>query len=97
MTRLGPMRHPRQWQLLAKLRRRRHSRLPPAAPAPAPAPLTRPLLCLPLLVAIRPVPEGFTVRTEGKVSILQSGNEVFFNPAQVINRDMSLSGGVAGM
>ncbi|KAL4430759.1 hypothetical protein ABPG75_006015 [Micractinium tetrahymenae] len=37
------------------------------------------------------VPEGFTVRTEGKVSILQSGNDVFFNPAQVINRDMSLS------
>ena len=36
------------------------------------------------------------MRTEGKVSILQSGNEVFFNPAQVINRDMSLSGGVGG-
>lgn len=37
------------------------------------------------------VPEGYTVRTEGKASILQSGNDVFFNPAQVINRDMSLS------
>ena len=32
------------------------------------------------------------MRTEGKASILQSGNDVFFNPAQVINRDMSLSG-----
>lgn len=39
------------------------------------------------------MPEGFTVRTEGKASILQSGNDVFFNPAQVINRDMSLTGG----
>lgn len=38
------------------------------------------------------MPEGFSVRTEGKASILQSGNDVFFNPAQVINRDMSLSG-----
>ncbi|PSC68820.1 putative tRNA (guanine(26)-N(2))-dimethyltransferase 2 isoform B [Micractinium conductrix] len=37
------------------------------------------------------VPEGFEVRTEGKVSILQRANDVFFNPAQVINRDMSLS------
>lgn len=37
------------------------------------------------------VPEGFTVRKEGQVSILQSGNDVFFNPAQVINRDMSMS------
>ena len=32
------------------------------------------------------------MRTEGKVSILQRANDVFFNPAQVINRDMSLSG-----
>ncbi len=32
------------------------------------------------------------MRTEGKVSILQKDNDVFFNPAQVINRDMSLSG-----
>lgn len=40
----------------------------------------------------RPVPEGFTVRTEGKASILQRANDVFFNPAQVVNRDMSLSG-----
>lgn len=39
------------------------------------------------------MPEGFTVRSEGQASILQSGNDVFFNPAQVINRDMSLSGG----
>ena len=48
-----------------------------ALPAPSPA---------------RPVPEGFTVRSEGQASILQAGNETFFNPAQVVNRDMSLSG-----
>lgn len=35
------------------------------------------------------------MRTEGQVSILQSGNDVFFNPAQVINRDMSMSGAAA--
>ena len=39
-----------------------------------------------------PPPKGFTVRTEGKASILQRANDVFFNPAQVVNRDMSLSG-----
>jgi tRNA G26 N,N-dimethylase Trm1 len=43
------------------------------------------------------VPEGFSVRTEGKASILQSGNDVFFNPAQVINRDMSLSGACSSL
>ncbi|PRW58454.1 tRNA (guanine(26)-N(2))-dimethyltransferase 2 [Chlorella sorokiniana] len=37
------------------------------------------------------VPEGFTERTEGKATILQRANDVFFNPAQVVNRDMSLS------
>ena len=36
------------------------------------------------------------MRTEGRASILQSGNDVFYNPAQVINRDMSLSGAWRG-
>lgn len=31
----------------------------------------------------REVPEGFTARTEGKATILQHGNDVFYNPAQV--------------
>jgi hypothetical protein len=31
----------------------------------------------------RPVPEGFKAQTEGQATILQQGNEVFYNPAQV--------------
>jgi hypothetical protein len=57
-----------------------------AAPTAVAPGFAAPLCCRPA------VPEGFTVRSEGKASILQSGNDVFFNPAQVINRDMSLSG-----
>lgn len=30
----------------------------------------------------REVPDGYKVRTEGKGSILQKGNDVFYNPAQ---------------
>jgi len=30
----------------------------------------------------RPVPDGYKVLTEGKGSILQKGNDVFYNPAQ---------------
>lgn len=30
----------------------------------------------------REVPEGYKVLTEGKGSILQKGNDVFYNPAQ---------------
>ena len=30
----------------------------------------------------RDVPEGYKVLTEGKGSILQKGNDVFYNPAQ---------------
>ena len=40
----------------------------------------------------RQVPEGFKVLKEGRASILQRANDVFFNPAQVINRDMSIAG-----
>eukprot|EP00195_Chlamydomonas_chlamydogama_P004170 CAMPEP_0202922836 /NCGR_PEP_ID=MMETSP1392-20130828/78133_1 /ASSEMBLY_ACC=CAM_ASM_000868 /TAXON_ID=225041 /ORGANISM="Chlamydomonas chlamydogama, Strain SAG 11-48b" /LENGTH=576 /DNA_ID=CAMNT_0049616487 /DNA_START=1623 /DNA_END=3353 /DNA_ORIENTATION=+ len=35
------------------------------------------------------VPDGFKVLTEGKASILQRGNDVFYNEAQVTNRDLS--------
>lgn len=30
-----------------------------------------------------PVPEGYTLLKEGQATILQHGNEVFYNPAQV--------------
>lgn len=36
-----------------------------------------------LFGSCRPVPEGYTKLTEGKASILQKGNDVFYNPAQV--------------
>ncbi|KAL3144470.1 hypothetical protein ABBQ32_004211 [Trebouxia sp. C0010 RCD-2024] len=39
----------------------------------------------------REVPDGYKVRTEGKGSILQKGNDVFYNPAQVVNRDISIA------
>lgn len=67
-----------------------HRRLP--LPAPQLTPVATSLIDPILLLARRPAPEGFTVRTEGKASILQRANDVFFNPAQVVNRDMSLSG-----
>ncbi|KAK9808261.1 hypothetical protein WJX73_004388 [Symbiochloris irregularis] len=34
-------------------------------------------------------PEGYQVLQEGKACILHRGNDVFYNPAQVINRDLS--------
>ncbi|KAL4859544.1 putative tRNA (guanine(26)-N(2))-dimethyltransferase 2 [Chlorella vulgaris] len=45
----------------------------------------------------RVVPEGFSVRTEGKASILQSGNDVFFNPAQyfIAQRELEIESGAA--
>lgn len=36
-------------------------------------------------------PEGYTVLQEGKARILQRENDVFYNKAQVVNRDLSLS------
>ncbi|KAL0019904.1 hypothetical protein WJX77_005074 [Trebouxia sp. C0004] len=39
----------------------------------------------------RSVPDGYKVLTEGKGSILQKGNDVFYNPAQAINRDISIA------
>ncbi|KAK9806734.1 hypothetical protein WJX72_000916 [[Myrmecia] bisecta] len=39
----------------------------------------------------RAVPDGYTVLTEGEASILQRGNDVFYNPAQIINRDISIA------
>jgi tRNA (guanine26-N2/guanine27-N2)-dimethyltransferase len=38
------------------------------------------------------VPEGFTTLTEGEATILTQGNnEAFYNPAQVVNRDLSIA------
>ncbi|CAL8462795.1 g2328 [Coccomyxa elongata] len=37
------------------------------------------------------VPEGYTLLKEGQATILQHGNDVFYNPAQVINRDLSIA------
>jgi tRNA (guanine26-N2/guanine27-N2)-dimethyltransferase len=49
----------------------------PAAPLPAPA--------------APAVPAGFASVTEGRGTILQKGNEVFYNPVQVVNRDLSVA------
>ena len=35
------------------------------------------------------VPEGYKVMKEGMASILMKGNDVFYNEAQVVNRDLS--------
>jgi tRNA (guanine26-N2/guanine27-N2)-dimethyltransferase len=56
------------------------SAAPPAVP-PAPA----------AAAAARPVPAGWSAVTEGAATILQKGNEVFYNPAQVVNRDLSVA------
>ena len=40
---------------------------------------------------IKQAPEGYTTQSEGKATILQKGNEAFYNPAQVINRDLSIA------
>mmetsp|Transcript_27832 Transcript_27832/g.49727 ORF Transcript_27832/g.49727 Transcript_27832/m.49727 type:complete len:523 (-) Transcript_27832:218-1786(-) len=37
------------------------------------------------------IPEGYTVQREGEAKILQKHNETFYNPAQVVNRDLSLA------
>ena len=37
------------------------------------------------------VPAGFKTKTEGKATILQQANETFYNPAQVVNRDLSIA------
>ncbi len=39
----------------------------------------------------RPIPPGYASKTEGMATILQKGNEVFYNPAQVVNRDLSIA------
>ncbi|CAL5223126.1 g5591 [Coccomyxa viridis] len=38
-----------------------------------------------------PVPEGTKTVTEGQATILHQGENVFYNPAQVINRDLSVA------
>ncbi|GAX81061.1 hypothetical protein CEUSTIGMA_g8496.t1 [Chlamydomonas eustigma] len=37
------------------------------------------------------VPDGYCVMKEGMASILQKGNDVFYNKAQVTNRDLSIA------
>lgn len=39
----------------------------------------------------RDIPEGYAAQSEGQATILQKGNEVFYNPAQVVNRDLSIA------
>ncbi|KAL4548124.1 hypothetical protein Ndes2526B_g07324 [Nannochloris sp. 'desiccata'] len=39
----------------------------------------------------RPIPPGYASKIEGMATILQKGNEVFYNPAQVVNRDLSIA------
>jgi len=36
-------------------------------------------------------PEGYTVVQEGSAKVLQRGDEVFYNPAMVVNRDLSIA------
>eukprot|EP00850_Spirogloea_muscicola_P006719 SM000032S12103 [mRNA] locus=s32:522953:532169:+ [translate_table: standard] len=45
----------------------------------------------PSAVAAPPAPEGFTVLAEGRARILQHGNDVFYNKAQIVNRDISVA------
>ena len=44
-----------------------------------------------LLVCRREIPAGYAAQSEGMATILQKGNEVFYNPAQVVNRDLSIA------
>lgn len=37
------------------------------------------------------IPPGFVTRAEGRATILQQANETFYNPAQVVNRDLSIA------
>lgn len=39
----------------------------------------------------RAIPDGFSHVTEGQATILQKGNSVFYNKAQVVNRDVSMA------
>ena len=39
----------------------------------------------------RQVPEGCAYVTEGTATVLQQGNSVFYNKAQVVNRDLSIA------
>lgn len=39
----------------------------------------------------RSIPEGFEGVTEGKATVLSQGNSVFYNRAQVVNRDISIA------
>lgn len=39
----------------------------------------------------RSIPEGFEGVSEGKATVLSQGNSVFYNRAQVVNRDISIA------
>lgn len=44
------------------------------------------------LVQVGVVPEGFESLKEGSATVIHKGkNEVFYNPAQVANRDLSIA------
>jgi hypothetical protein len=42
-------------------------------------------------VSAKPVPEGFSSVSEGSASIIHETGHVFYNPAQVQNRDLSIA------
>lgn len=46
---------------------------------------------IPTVFSTPVVPEGYKVMKEGMASILMKGNDVFYNEAQVINRDLSVA------
>ena len=60
---------------------------PPGAVAPSGTTATDNSNEIPL--AAHNAPEGYKVMKEGMASILIKGNDVFYNEAQVINRDLS--------
>jgi hypothetical protein len=41
--------------------------------------------------SVKPVPEGFSCVSEGSASIIHETGHVFYNPAQVQNRDLSIA------
>ena len=42
-------------------------------------------------VSAKPIPEGFSSVSEGSASIVHETGHVFYNPAQVQNRDLSIA------
>lgn len=78
-----PAEMPRGASLLSRLSRPLRTLLAPAPPTP-PAPPAPPAM------PPEAVPEGFTELTEGLARALHRQGAVFYNPAQVVNRDLSV-------